>query len=60
MEYKSSSCASAPLVLTVEFMTVDYNTSESSRTVEVVLVANGTSQFYYSVALMIENTNTGR
>ena len=47
------------LVLIVEFVMTEYNVSESDGTVEIVLEANGTSQFEYSVTLSIGVNTTG-
>ena len=48
-----------PLVLIVEFVMTEFNVSESHGTVEIVLEANGTSQFDYSVTLSIGDIGTG-
>ena len=37
----------------------EYNVSESNGTVEVVLVANGTSEFDYTVNLTVYDVTTG-
>ena len=37
----------------------EYNVSESDGTVEVVLVANGTSEFDYTVNLTVYDVTTG-
>ena len=50
---------SYPLVLTVEFVMTEYNVSESDGTIEIVLEANGTSQFEYSVTLVTGDISTG-
>ena len=46
-------------VLSVEFAMNEYNVSESNGTVEVVLVANGTSEFDYTVNLTVYDVTTG-
>ena len=37
----------------------EFNVSESDGTVEIVLEANGTSQFEYSITLVIGDNTTG-
>ena len=48
-----------PLVLIVEFVMTEFNVSENDGTVEIVLEANGTSQFDYFVTLSIGDIGTG-
>ena len=49
-----------PLVaINVEFNTIEYNVSESEETVVLNLVANETSEFDYTVTVMLTDINTG-
>ena len=50
---------SYPLELIVEFVMTEFNVSESDGTVEIVLEANGTSQFDFFVNVSIGVISTG-
>ena len=45
--------------LTVEFQLGELNVSEAMGTVEVIAIANGTSEFDYTVNLTISDNTTG-
>ena len=49
-----------PLVaINVEFNIIEYNVSESEETVVLNLMANETSEFDYTVTVMLTDINTG-
>ena len=47
------------LVLSVEFQSIEYNVDERNGTLEIVLIANTTSEFDYTVALIARDITTG-
>ena len=50
-----------PLVaINVKFNTIEYNVSESEETVVLNLVANETSEFDYTVTVMLTDISTGK
>ena len=47
------------VAINVEFNTIEYNVSESEETVVLNLVANETSEFDYTVTVMLTDISTG-
>ena len=46
-------------VISVEFQLIEYDVDERNSTLEIVLVANTTSEFGYTVALVARDITTG-
>ena len=60
LKWKNTTYACSPLVaINVEFNTIEYNFSESEETVVLNLVANETSEFDYTVTVMLTDISTG-
>ena len=59
IEKNPNKSMSSCVVINVEFTITEYNVSESEDSVMIQLVANETSEFDYSVTLMLTDSSTG-
>ena len=48
------------LALAVDFLSIVYNVSEKNESIEIIITANGTSEFDYTVNLTIFDLTTGK